>query len=138
MDTPTFLNNKMEIMYAVKKSDQETELIDAKPKYVRKSIDEETYRGSKYRGVSKNKGKWQMMIMLNQRKVYMGSIDSEVQAARLYDHVAILSKGLNAKTNYTYTAAQLKKIVKDYDFTNDKNYCNDHKIQIPTGQDCKD
>ena len=60
-----------------------------------------------------------MKIMINQKKVYIGGIKSEIEAAKYYDHIAILTQGLNSKTNFAYTAAQLEKIVKDYDFTTD-------------------
>ena len=32
-----------------------------------------------------------MMIMINQQKVYIGAIKDEDQAAKFYDHLAILS-----------------------------------------------
>jgi hypothetical protein len=35
-----------------------------------------------------------MMIMGNFKKLYVGAIESEVEASLLYDHVAILSHGL--------------------------------------------
>jgi hypothetical protein len=35
-----------------------------------------------------------MMIMGNFKKLYVGAIESEVEAALLYDRVAILSHGL--------------------------------------------
>ena len=44
--------------------------------------------------MSKNKGKWQMMIMGNFKKMYIGAIDSEHEAACLYDKIAILVHGL--------------------------------------------
>ena len=52
------------------------------------------FRGSRYRGISKNKGKWQVMITFFHSKVYMGALPSEEQAARTYDRLAILTKGL--------------------------------------------
>ena len=55
-----------------------------------------------------------MMIMINQKKVYIGAIKTEIEAARLYDHVAIISQGLNAKTNFSYTGQKLKKIFDEY------------------------
>lgn len=49
-----------------------------------------------------------MMIMINQKKVYIGAIHSEMEAAKYYDHIAILTQGLHAKTNFCYNASQLK------------------------------
>lgn len=37
-------------------------------------------RGSKYRGVSRNGGKWQVQLLGNLRKRYIGSIASETRA----------------------------------------------------------
>jgi len=71
-----------------------------------------------------------MMIMINQKKVYIGAIHTEVEAAKYYDHIAILTQGLHSKTNFTYTAAQLEQIVNDYDFTNEKEGFYDLNSQL--------
>ena len=55
------------------------------------------------------------MIMINQKKVYIGAIQDEIDAAKYYDHIAIISQGLNAKTNFKYNVGQISQIVKDYD-----------------------
>jgi hypothetical protein len=60
-------------------------------------------RGSRYRGVSRNGKKWQVQLLGNLRKRYIGSIGSEEAAARIYDHYAIINHGLRAKTNFQYT-----------------------------------
>ena len=46
-----------------------------------------------YRGVSKNGPKWQVLFMAHNQKQYMGSIESEEQAARAYDELAIRAHG---------------------------------------------
>jgi hypothetical protein len=56
-----------------------------------------------------------MMIMINQKKVYIGAIQDEVDAAKYYDHIAIISQGLSAKTNFRYNVGQIAQIMKDYD-----------------------
>ncbi len=66
-------------------------IIKAKPKKTHMNIGVDKFRGSKFRGVSKNKNKWQMMIMISHKKVYIGAIKGEDQAAKFYDHIAILS-----------------------------------------------
>ena len=64
-----------------------------------------TERSSCYRGVSKNGHLWQVnkyfdinefqvLIMNNKRKKYVGSFEVERDAAVLYDKVAILTHGL--------------------------------------------
>lgn len=87
MNRHTFQCNKNEILSTVNKfqSKLETTLIDAKPKKMHDNMSENKFRGSKYRGVSKNKSKWQMMIMINQKKVYIGAIQNELDAAKYYD-----------------------------------------------------
>ena len=65
-----------------------------------KSISKNNSRASKYRGVSKNGVQWQVQLGNTLSKRYIGSASSEVEAARIYDRKAILTNGLNAKTNF--------------------------------------
>jgi hypothetical protein len=65
---------------------------------------------SKYRGVSKNGNKWQVLIMINKKICYIGSYISEEKAARIYDILAIKNFGIKAKTNFIYNHFQIKKI----------------------------
>lgn len=67
-------------------------------------------RSSKYRGVSKNGNKWQVLIMINKKKYYVGNFSSEDLAARIYDIQAIKSWGIKARTNFVYDNKQLNKI----------------------------
>ena len=60
-------------------------------------------RGSKYRGVSKNGNQWQVLIMINKKKRYIGN-------ASFYDIVAIQNHGNKAKTNFYYTPQQIERI----------------------------
>lgn len=98
----------------------------------------EEFRGSMYRGVSKNKMKWQMMIMGNQKKIYIGAVESEMEAATIYDKVSIIIHGMKvsqnlklshlliqslyssnillihciqAKTNFSYSKQQIEEIL---------------------------
>lgn len=59
------------------------------------------------------------MIMINQKKVYIGAIQYEFDAARYYDHIAIISQGLSAKTNFKYSASKIQSIISDYDIDSD-------------------
>ena len=68
-------------------------------------------RGSKYRGVSKNGSQWQVLIMVDKKKRYLGSFSSEEEAARAYDRVALQHHGIKAKTNYDYSQEEVKKIL---------------------------
>ena len=47
-------------------------------------------RGSRFRGVSKNGRKWQVMIVRGFIKKYIGAVDSEETAARFYDKYALI------------------------------------------------
>ena len=67
-------------------------------------------RSSKYRGVSKNGNQWQVLIMVNKSKTYIGTYSSERIAARIYDIIAIKNRGIKARTNFVYSNNQLTKI----------------------------
>ena len=71
-------------------------------------------RGSKFRGVSRNGRKWQVQLLGDLRKRYIGSIGNEKTAAKLYDYYAILNSGLLAKTNFSYTKQDLLKMIEKY------------------------
>lgn len=45
-------------------------------------------------------------------KRYVGSSISEIEAARIYDRKAIVSNGLAAKTNFSYTKEQVFEIIR--------------------------
>ena len=80
-------------------------------KQTRNKAEREAYRGSQFRGVSVNGSKWQVFIIIKNKKYYAGQMDTEAEAAKLYDKLILLHCGLSAKTNFSYTAQQLKEIV---------------------------
>lgn len=53
----------------------------------------------------------QVQLLGNLKKHYIGSISSEEKAAKIYDRHAILTHGLRAKTNFSYTKAQIIAIL---------------------------
>ena len=57
-----------------------------------------SYRGSKFRGVSKNGSKWQVMIVKGKLKKYIGAIENEDVAGILYDKYAIIIQGLQVSS----------------------------------------
>ena len=67
---------------------------------------------SKFRGVSRNGNKWQILIAINNKKYYLGSYPSEEIAARVYDIHAIKMRGIKARTNYPYNKIQIKNIIE--------------------------
>ena len=68
-------------------------------------------RGSKFRGVSRNGNQWQVLIMVNKKKRYVGSYSKEEDAARAYDKVALQNHGTKAKTNFDYTKQEVENIL---------------------------
>lgn len=48
------------------------------------------------------------------RKRYIGSISSEDQAAKIYDHYAIITHALRAKTNFHYSKRQIQEIMERF------------------------
>jgi len=76
---------------------------------------------SKYRGVSRNGNQWQVLIMSNNKKYYLGSYRSEEFAAKVYDIFAIKMKGIKARTNFIYNNIQIKNIFeKNINIKNDE------------------
>jgi hypothetical protein len=43
------------------------------------------------------------MIMGKSKKQYIGAIEDEAEAAQIYDWHAIVTQGIRAKTNFSYT-----------------------------------
>jgi len=71
-------------------------------------------RSSRYRGVSKNGKKWQVLAMFNKSKNYIGSYNSEEYAAKIYDILSLKYRGTKAITNFKYNDEQIK-MIKDTD-----------------------
>jgi len=76
-----------------------------------------------------------MMIMINQNNIYLGGIKTDEQAARFYDKVAIISQGINAKTNFEYTAQQIIQIMKQFDFSEETEMIKCSKGKQNSGSD---
>jgi hypothetical protein len=67
-------------------------------------------RGSKFRGVSKNGNHWQVLVMVNKKKRYIGTFTNEEEAARSYDKIAIQFHKNKIKTNFYYAQEEIEKI----------------------------
>ena len=76
-----------------------------------KLAEERKPRSSKFRGVSKNGKHWQVLIMIKQKKRYIGNFCDEEEAAREYDKIAIQFHGPKAKTNFQYNEEEIKSIL---------------------------
>ena len=89
--------NKRSKIFSIKKiKDREKEA--AEEKKLKKYI----YRGSKYRGVSRNGKTWQVLIMINRNKNYIGNFKSEVEAAKAYDEYAMKYHKNKARLNFSH------------------------------------
>ena len=54
----------------------------------------ETFPGSEYIGVSRNGRKWQALLLVGNRKLYLGTLESEEETAVLHDRHALLNHGI--------------------------------------------
>ena len=87
---------KNKIFIIKKVTDREKEA--AEEKKMKKYI----YRGSKYRGVSRNGKTWQVLIMINRNKNYIGNFKSEDEAAKAYDEYAMKFHKNKARLNFSH------------------------------------
>lgn len=111
------LSNKISLLKKVLEGikDDSQILISSKPKNKSQKI-RKSNRHSKYRGVSLNGKKWQVMIMGPIKKKYFGGISTEREAAIFYDKLSILTNGLAAKTNFNYRKSDLMKIMAELEY----------------------
>jgi hypothetical protein len=55
------------------------------------------------------------MIVKGIAKKYLGAINSELKAARLYDKYAMIIQGISAKTNFSYSKKDILKLMEEID-----------------------
>ena len=77
--------------------------------------DRRTKRRSGYRGVSRNGASWQVLMMINNVKTYIGWYKTEEEGALVYDIVSILFKLQKARTNLSYSKSKLLDLLQIYD-----------------------
>lgn len=68
---------------------REQELVIQAHKKLFKGANVSNFRGSRFRGISKNGNSWQILLMVNRKKKYLGTLPTEELAARFYDKVAV-------------------------------------------------
>ena len=71
------------------KSKHQHEIVISSHKKTFKGQNVSNFRGSKFRGISKNGNSWQILLMNNRKKKYLGTLPNEELAAKFYDKVAI-------------------------------------------------
>jgi len=54
--------------------------------------------------------------MVEHHKTYIGSFKEEFVAAQIYDKFTILLNGPRAKTNFSYTKAEVLKLCSEFSF----------------------
>lgn len=77
-------------------------------------------RRSQFTGVTRNSSNYQTLIVIKGKKQYVGSYEKEIYAAVVFDFYSMLLHGANAKTNFTYVAEDVLKMIENYTNHNSK------------------
>lgn len=96
-------------------TDENSNFIVGKKKANYFKHDRRTKRRSGYRGVSRNGASWQVLMMINKVKTYIGCYETEEEGALVYDIVSILFKQQKARTNLSYSKSKLLDLLAYYD-----------------------
>ena len=78
-------------------TEHDAQIVFAAPKPTLRVRRESSGRRSRYRGVTKNGGSWQVLMTIREKKKYFGSCSTEEEAGRLFDKYAILLRGLSVR-----------------------------------------
>lgn len=85
-------SRKADTLQAMENFDEDQVVLKKCPKPVSRNS-----KLSRFRGVSHNGKKWQVMIMGFAKKIYFGGINTEEEASHKYDRYAILMHGLEVR-----------------------------------------
>ena len=90
-------------------------------KRIRGALGFKSGRRSEYVGVSKNNQHWQVLINMGDSKKYIGTFDTQKQAAIAYDFYCIAIHSSRAKVNFLYSIDMIEKMIKSY-FDNEEYF----------------
>lgn len=101
----------------IRANSSESEFTDARQlnsntvKHVKKTTARAKRNGlsSKFRGVCRNRRKWQAVIWVRGTRQYLGTFVSEEDAARAYDEAALEFRGVKAVLNFPSSNSKKKK-----------------------------
>lgn len=93
-------------------TNQEAILITSRTKPIpRRSTN--SHRRSNFIGVFKNCQKWQSTIAINGIKTYIGTYNTQLEAAKAFDYHSILLHGMNAITNFDYCKRSIEELFSE-------------------------
>ena len=93
------IKKKNKIFSIKKVKDKKKEMEEDKKKLI-KSMS--IYRKSKFRGVLRKGKRWQVFIMINRNKNYIGNFKTEEEAAKVYDEYAMEFHKDKARLNFPH------------------------------------
>lgn len=79
----------LELEANIEELGEEDVVFKSRIKYQSPIFKNKKFRGSKFRGVSRNGKLWQVLIMIKNKKRYVGSYTNELEAAKAYDFTSI-------------------------------------------------
>ena len=94
-ETKEIKKNKI---FSIKKVKDKSKELENEKKKIKNPI----YKRSKFRGVLRKGKTWQVNIMINRNKNYIGNFNSEEEAAKVYDEYAMKYHKEKARLNFPH------------------------------------
>ena len=113
VQTHDFSQNIQRLLAAVKGSiDEDKIIVNAKKKSEAKVC--RSNRRSRFTGVFRNGDNWQSFISIEKRKTYLGTYDTQEEAAEVFDFYSLLLNWLVAKTNFDYSKKDIENMINKF------------------------